>query len=73
MTTATAVATAQAEPACIYVERAPVGARTLHVPCTRKANHECCGFRFCAEHYKWHRRGSHPPADKALARRRRAA
>ena len=58
---------------CIGIERAPVDVRDLVVPCTKKANRECCGFQMCAEHYKRHRAGVHPPPDRALAQRRWAA
>ena len=59
-------------PACIGVERAPVDVKSLIIPCTRKPNRECCGHQLCAEHYKRHRAGVHPPPDHALRKRRRA-
>ena len=60
-------------PICIGIERGPVGAKMLTVSCSHKASKECCGHAFCAECYRRHRRGVHPPKDKALQQRRRAA
>ena len=56
-----AATVATAEPACIGFERAPVDAKELVVSCPRKAGHQCCGHHFCAEHYRRHRAGVHPP------------
>lgn len=58
---------------CIHIERAPVEARGLTVPCTRKATRECCGHSFCVEHYRFHQGGVHAPPDEDPRRRRRAA
>ena len=52
---------ATSNPACIGSERAPAEANSLTVRCPRKASRECCGHRFCAEHYRQHRAGVHPP------------
>ncbi len=45
---------------CIGIQAAPVDVRHLLAPCPGKANHECCGYRFCNEHYRQHKAGIHP-------------
>ena len=67
------MATIATEGGCIGIERAPVDVRELVIPCSRKPNRECCGHRFCTEHYHHHRDGVHPQPDLELRRRRRAA
>ena len=54
---------------CIGIQGAPVDVRELLVPCTGKPNRECCGHRLCAEHYRHHKAGVHPPKWKRGTRR----
>ena len=61
------------ESGCIGIQRAGVDSVALTEPCPRKVVRECCGHAFCAQCYSRDHKGVHPPADKDLARRRRAA
>ena len=49
------------EVACIGIQAAPVDVRHLLAPCSGKANRECCGHNLCADHYRQHKAGNHPP------------